>query len=146
MTILIFSSSVVVPSQLWVHDLSDQYFSGSPLTPRLRVQIEATMEGENVMTMTRMELNEPPAMAPSINVTCKITPDTPLWGKTYHDLKAEGAAIYVALAATDNQHFQEVFARRFYLVQVPAPPRLYCFTVEKAQWAKISRTQNRLGT
>lgn len=89
------------------------------------LQIEATLEGENVMTMSRMELSEPPAMAPSINVTCKITPDSPLWGKTYHDLKAEGAAIYVALAATDNQHFQEVFARRFYLVQVmPAAPLL----------------------
>lgn len=77
------------------------------------------------MTMSRMELSEPPAMAPSINVTCKITPDSPLWGKTYHDLKVEGAAIYVALAATDNQHLQEVFARRFYLVQVmPAAPFL----------------------
>lgn len=77
------------------------------------------MEGENIMRMARIELDEPPAMAPCINIACPIGPDSPLWGKTHADLENEGAAIYVALAATDNQHFQEVYARRFYLVQVP---------------------------
>eukprot|EP00892_Ulva_mutabilis_P008913 jgi/Ulvmu1/6394/UM003_0022.1 len=90
------------------------------LNPEIRVgylKLEATVEGENIMRMARIELDEPPAMAPCINIACPIGPDSPLWGKTYADLENEGAAIYVALAATDNQHFQEVYARRFYLVQ-----------------------------
>lgn len=86
-------------------------------------QLEATVEGENIMRMSRIELDEPPAMAPCINIACPIGPDSPLWGKTHADLENEGAAIYVALAATDNQHFQEVYARRFYLVQVSLPYR-----------------------
>jgi hypothetical protein len=102
------------------------------------------VEGENIMKMARMELDEPPAMAPCINVACPINPDSPLWGKTYHDLESEGAAIYVALAATDNQHFQEVFARRFYLVQVcylitVTPVRVFSFLIARAFEGCISQ-------
>jgi hypothetical protein len=82
------------------------------------MQEESTIEGESIMRMTRLDFDEPPAMAPGVNVVCHITPDSPLWGKTYWDLKSEAAAIYVSVSATDNQHFQEVFARKFYLVQV----------------------------
>jgi hypothetical protein len=82
------------------------------------LQVESTIEGENIMRMARLEVEEPPAMAPCLNVTCRITEGTPLWGKTYWDLEQEGAAVYVAIAATDNQHFQDVFVRRFYVVSV----------------------------
>lgn len=102
-----------------------KHTDGAARTPTVaRVQLEATVEGENIMRMARIELAEPPAMAPCINIACPIGPDSPLWGKTHADLENEGAAIYVALAATDNQHFQEVYARRFYLVQV-LPPRTF---------------------
>ena len=84
------------------------------------------MEGENIMRMSRLEIDEPPAMAPSVNITCRITPDSPLWGKTYWDLESEGAGVYVAIAATDNQHFQEVFVRKFYVAAVRAMRRLAC--------------------
>lgn len=70
------------------------------------------------MRMTRLDFDEPPSMAPSVNVACRITPDSPLSGQTYWDLESEGAAICVSVSATDNQHFQEVFARKIYLVQV----------------------------
>jgi hypothetical protein len=80
--------------------------------------VEATVEGENVMRMAALAVDPPPAMAPSVNIMCRITPDSPLWGKSYQDLESEGAAIYAALAATDNQHFQEVFMRKFYRVPV----------------------------
>ena len=86
------------------------------------MQVESTIEGENVMRMTNLNVDPPPAMAPSINITCYITTDSPLWGKTYADLSSDGAAIYVAVAATDNQHYQEVFARKFYRV----PVRPFC--------------------
>lgn len=75
--------------------------------------------------------------APSVNITCRITPDSPLWGKTYWDLENEGAGLYVAIAATDNQHFQEVFVRKFYVVAVRSWPATHvcrarsCFSIDE---------------
>lgn len=93
-----------------------------PEAEPFKFQVEATIEGENVMRMSKLPVDDPPAMAPSFNITCRITPDSPLWGKTYEDLESEGTAIQVALSATDNQHFQQVYMRKFYRVAVRVPP------------------------
>lgn len=70
------------------------------------------------MRLQKVEVDEPPALAPSVNISCRITEGSPLAGKTYWDLERDGAGIIVSVTATDNQHFQEVFARKYYAVEV----------------------------
>jgi hypothetical protein len=99
--------------------------------------VESTIEGENIMRMARLEVDEPPAMAPCVNITCRITEDSPLWGKTYWDLEREGAAVYAAIAATDNQHFQEVFVRKFYVVPVRFVRDSFSSVLRRKLWNKV---------
>lgn len=46
------------------------------------------------------------ALAPSLVISHEITEDSPLHGLTLQDIKAADGAIFVSVAATDDNHLQ----------------------------------------
>ena len=46
------------------------------------------------------------ALAPSLVISHEITEDSPLYGLSVEDIRAADGAIFVSVAATDDNHLQ----------------------------------------
>lgn len=60
----------------------------------------------------RMSYDDPPALAPCVNIAHEINEDSPLHGKSLADMAAEEGAIFVSVAATDDISLQVVSESR----------------------------------
>ncbi|CAK0786641.1 hypothetical protein CVIRNUC_009855 [Coccomyxa viridis] len=87
------------------------------LHPEIRIsyfQKLVTYEGESTMKGQRCEVVDHTALAPSLVISHEITETSPLHGLSIEDIQAANGAIFVSVAATDDNHLQSVYARTIY--------------------------------
>ena len=53
-----------------------------------------------------MSYDDPPSMAPCVNIAHEITETSPLWGKSAAEIELEEGAIIVSIAAVDDVSLQ----------------------------------------
>eukprot|EP00891_Asterochloris_glomerata_P009457 jgi/Astpho2/9457/fgenesh1_pg.00145_%23_62_t len=79
------------------------------MNPEIRLsymQRLVTSEGEVGFKGQRMSYDDPPSMAPCVNIAHEITETSPLWGKSAAEIELEEGAIIVSIAAVDDVSLQ----------------------------------------
>ncbi|GMH38335.1 hypothetical protein BSKO_06219 [Bryopsis sp. KO-2023] len=87
------------------------------LNPEVRVSYFRpldTVEGEKVWAGTRLDWEEPPLLAPSFNLTHRVTETSPFYNMTEEEILRQGGSFTVSMAATDEQSLQTLYARKLF--------------------------------
>ena len=83
-----------------VHIVSARRHDAFQLACAMRSAVTCHVQGR------RCEVVDHTALAPSLVISHEITEDSPLYGLSVEDIRAADGAIFVSVAATDDNHLQ----------------------------------------